>query len=360
MIKPALICAFVLISGTSYANEIFKITISDYGTTDTNIIAAIDAAKAELEAEIEKSLPDADPSNYTDGLANASVMAGKGIGTDYANDIAFFVVGAGAGVGLDLGDNTLSDLMDDKIETEQIRGVGLQVAAMLGTNFGWLPVKKVGFLELEKLSLYAHYFSKDFDKDEFTADTKNMGFHLKYKVFEGFNLLSLIKWGGLDLHVGLEKAKLGLTYTKVYNDTKEVTTNGLPATATYSATAVADADIETTSIPIEISTYFSVFDAITAFGGIGVDFNSGEAKATGDLRNSSLTLTQGSITATGTASLDLGDKGEPDSMTSRWFIGGQINIPYLPFARAVKIVAQYDKAFGDNLYGISAGVRVAW
>jgi hypothetical protein len=358
--KKRIALFLLLITPTVLANTIFEISITDYGTTDSDIIAAIDAAKAELETQIEKSLPDADPSNYTDGLANASVMAGKGIGSDYANDVNYFVVGAGVGVGLDLGDNTLSDLVDDKIEAEQIRGVGVQAALMLGTNFGWLPIKKYKKIDFSKLSMYVHYFSKDFSKDEFEADIKNAGVHIKYKIFDGFNLFSILKWGGLDAHLGYEMAQLDLTYTKVYSETKQVTTNGFPATATYSATAVADADIETTSIPFEISTYFSIFDAITAYGGLGFDLNSGEAKASGTLQNSNLSLTQGGVTATGTASLNLGDKGEPDSSTSRWFVGGQVNIPYFPFVRAFKVYAQYDKAIGDNLYGISAGARIAW
>jgi hypothetical protein len=95
---------FCLLATSFYAAEtsaqIFDIKVTNYGTSDASVRRLVDEQIALIEADINEGLPSTDPDRLMEGMANSSVMAGKGIGTDYASGMTVFLLGAGVGKGL--------------------------------------------------------------------------------------------------------------------------------------------------------------------------------------------------------------------------------------------------------------------
>ena len=75
--------------------QMFRLRVTPTGNAviDTFVNAEIQ----NIENEINKDLPSAQPKRLMEGMANSSVMAGKGIGSDYASNMEVFLIGAGVG-----------------------------------------------------------------------------------------------------------------------------------------------------------------------------------------------------------------------------------------------------------------------
>ena len=344
----------------------FKISVTDYGTANSTIRAQIDEAFAEVERQVNTELPDADATSYTKGMSNASVMAGKGLGIDHASNIDLFVVGAGLGVGVDAGSTSLGQITGGDVDADQFRGVGATAGLMGGFNMGILPLPMLGPINLELMNMYFHFMSLDLgelfggsNSDDFSyaLEAKSAGFHFQYHLMEGRTFLpaGLARWGGLYLSTGYELTSLkGTLTTKKFNETKTVEVDGVSGTSSYSGRGVVGLDITTHSIPIEIATNFQVGYFLTLFGGLGGDFSFGTASVTTQLVDSAVSLDVAGQTAGATASLDLGKEGSPDTFMMRMFGGIQFNI------LLAKIYVQFNKKMGEGLYGLNAGLRVAY
>lgn len=344
----------------------FQISVTNYGTTNATIRSQIDAAFILVENEVNKELPDADATSYTLGMSNASVMASKGLGIDYASNIDLAVIGAGLGVGVDAGGTTLSQITAGDVDADQFRGVGATAGIMGGLNLGMFPLPMIGPINLELINFYFHIMSLDLgemlgggDPSEFSYDlkAKSMGFHFQYHLMEGRTFLpaGLARWGGLYLSTGYEMTSLkGRLTTKLFNETKEVEVDGVTGNATYQGRGIIDLDITTHSIPIELTTNFQLAYFLTFFGGIGADINFGGTSVSTGFIDSAVSLDVAGQTAQAVASLDLGKEGGPDTLMLRTFGGIQFNI------LLAKIYLQFNKKVGEGLYGINAGLRVAY
>jgi hypothetical protein len=118
--------------------QLFRLKILNPGALSNAEIATLQDALKDAEEDINKDLPSAsNPKRLMKGMANSSVVAGKGIGSDYASNMDVFLVGAGVGVGADLKKDKESDLS----------GAGIQGGIILGTNLGWMDTQKILGLE---------------------------------------------------------------------------------------------------------------------------------------------------------------------------------------------------------------------
>ncbi|TNE97228.1 MAG: hypothetical protein EP326_11820 [Deltaproteobacteria bacterium] len=342
-----LLLVILLVPFSSFAGP-FKITLNSCTGGCDN--AAIQTLITTLENEVNNDLPDADQSTYLKGMANSSVMSTKGSGTDYANDIDVFLVGAGFNAGLDLGNQSFGDLIGGDVDGNQIRGVGLAPSLLIGFGMGVLPIK---WKIVKRSKIFVNFFSYDIGDsgDDLQAETSNFGFHIRTKLILPTTIapLGMMKWGGVDVHFGYDYTSLKLKYTENFNDTTTDGTN----TINYNGTAVAGAEVTTSSIPLEVSTNFQLGYVFTFYGGMGMDFNFGTAKSIASV-DSNVNITPGAGSATGTATMNLGQEDSPSLMTFRTFGGVQFNIPLL------KIYAHVDKALGKSLYGLHAGLKITF
>ncbi len=352
-----LLFALLLISQYAHSSSIFNININDYGGANATQQAAIDTVVRDLEAKVRAELPDADVSTYLNSTSNALMMAGKGTGTDYANNFDVFVTGINAGVGIDTGGQSLNSFLKGDADIDNVRGAGIQGAVMVGANVGrFIKKENWGLIKPKNLDVFMHAFQYNYDtRDDdslFRSRMTNFGFHARYRLHQGKKLMdyNLLRWGGVKLHTGYQYAKMNLLLENNFNE--DVSSSGF--SGTFEALARADVDVTTHSIPIEVSTDLQLLYFLTLYTGVGADISLGRATAVSNLSNSDLTISGGGITASGTASLNLGDRGKPSLTQLRGFFGAQINI--LNF----KLFAQLDQSFIHDLYGLSFGARFAY
>ncbi|MCO4795400.1 MAG: hypothetical protein KC493_16895 [Bacteriovoracaceae bacterium] len=326
----------------------FQITLDSCTGGCSN--AAITSLISSMEAQVNADLPDADQATYLKGMANASVMSTKGAGTDYANDIDVFIVGGGFNAGVDIGNQSFGDLLGGDIDGNQVAGVGLAPSVLIGFGMGVLPIK---WKIVKRSKIFVNFFSYDAGDpgDDLEAEISNFGFHIRTKIITPRNFvpLGILKWGGIDTHIGFDHSSLTLKYTENFTETSTDGSNSM----TYTGTAVAGAEVSTNSIPIEVSTSIQMGYVFTLYGGMGIDFNFGSAKSIASV-DSNVVITPVAGSATGTATMDLGQEDSPSAMTVRTFGGIQFNIPL------VKIYAHVDKALGKGLYGLHAGLKVTF
>lgn len=359
--RKILLAAFALTLGL-YASEsnaqLFRLRTINYGGLNPAEQAAFDQALLEAEAEINEDFPSTqDPKRLMQGMANSSVMAGKGIGNDYASNMDVFLIGGGVGVG--------ADLEKDKESDSDLSGAGIQGGIILGTSLAWMDTEKILGLETDKLSVYVNYLGYnldhkmgDDDKDQIKANMKSLGFHVRYQWVNGAGN-KLFGWGGIKVHTGYEYNTTKFTLNTTLSESfSEDVSPGETVSGTIRGKPSAKIDVATQSIPIEISTDVQLFYLISLYTGLGVDFNFGKAKGAGNLNADPTTLdtTSGGPGSGPTvqAESNINGTGKVDSTLTRAFAGVQLNLPFL------RVFVQADKAFGNELVAATVGARIVY
>jgi hypothetical protein len=355
--------ATLLFAAPTYA-QIFKLNLT-YSCATGNaacdaIRSAMDPEIAKIEADINKGLPGGETDRFMKGMANSSVIAGKGVGTDYASYMDVFLIGAGLGVG--------ADLEKSKDPKSDISGIGIAPGFVVGLNLGVLPVRTILGLEANRLNLYANYMAysrnQNFDQSKAGLDMKTFGTHIRYDWIRARGNKAF-GWGGVKIHTGYEYNNTKLAFNTSLNENINIQDAGGSAgtdiNSTITGTPGATIKVATHSIPLELSTDVRFLYFLSLYTGLGMDFNFGEARGDGALNANQATINctgtcpggPGSVgTISPTANID--GSGKVDSILSRGFVGLQFNIPF------VRIFVQANKAFGNDLVGATAGLRIAY
>jgi hypothetical protein len=354
---------FCLLATSFYAAEtsaqIFDIKVTNYGTSDASVRRLVDEQIALIEADINEGLPSTDPDRLMEGMANSSVMAGKGIGTDYASGMTVFLLGAGVGVG--------ADLKKDENTDGDLSGANAASGLVIGYNLGFMDTERIFGMETNRLNMYMNFMSYGHDttlndnadeKSEASLDMTSGGVHFRYDWVKGAGT-KFLGWGGIKFHFGYEYNKTDITFKSTIkkeldDDSFTGTINGAP-----------EAKIATTthSFPFALSTDAQIFYLLSLYTGIGADFNMGQSKAKGSLNGGTSPITcssgtecdgAGNPTITVQPRANIDGTGNVTPFLFRGFAGLQINLPYF------RIFGQVDKAFGNDLIGATAGVRFVY
>lgn len=336
--------------------QLFRLRTVSYGGLGPAEQAIFEDALRDAEAEINEEFPSTqDPKRLMQGMANSSVMAGKGIGNDYASNMDVFLIGGGVGVG--------ADLEKDKESDSDLSGAGVQGGIILGTSLAWMDTEKILGLETNKLAVYVNYLGYNLDrklgddeKDEIQAKMKSLGFHVRYQWVNGAGN-KLFGWGGIKVHTGYEYNTTNFTLTSsVSEDINEDVGGGQTVSGTITGRPKAKIDVATQSIPLEISTDIQFLYFLSLYTGLGVDFNFGKAKGAGDLNADPTTLNYsgGGADPVVQAEANINGTGNVDSVLTRAFAGVQLNLPF------IRVFVQADKAFGNELVAATAGVRLVY
>lgn len=352
----------VVLFATESSAQIFDVKVKDYGfntSTYPELKSLVDEQLATVVADINKGLPSTDPDRMMEGTANASVMAGKGIGTDYASNMNVFLIGAGIGAG--------ADLYKDKNTDGDLSGANAASGLIMGLNLGFLDAETILGMDTDRLNVYVNYSGYDYkttlnDKEgeKSTADL-NMtsgGIHFRYQLVQNAGT-KLFGWGGVKVHWGYEYNKTKISFKSELS--KKLDDESFSGTITGAPTA--EIDTVTHSFPLALSTDVQLLYFLSLYTGLGADYSTGYAKARGALNgsDSTITCTSGTeCTAAGnptikvqpTANID--GKGKVNPFLFRGFAGVQVNLPW------TRIFVQVDKAFGNDLIGATAGVRFAF
>jgi len=344
--------------------QMFRLRVTDYGTLPSGALrTALDTELQNLENEINKELPNAKPQRLMEGMANSSVMAGKGIGSDYASNMEVFLIGAGVGVG--------ADLEKDESTDSDISGLGVAPGLVVGANLGFVGSSIFG-LDSKKLNMYFNFMSygveKDFEDDankksSAEIDMKTMGVHFRYDWIKGAGN-KFLGWGGVKLHWGYEYNKTDLAFKTTISENVSTTDGTNTISGSINGSPTAEIAVATHSIPLEISSDVQLFYFLSLYGGLGADLNFGQAKGDGALnaQESNLSCTEnaggaacpsiGTIKVQPEANIDSTGKVSP--LLARGFAGVQINVPYF------RLFGQVDKAFGNELVGVTVGARFVY
>lgn len=338
--------------------QIFKLEFKPAGGVPQPLIDQINAEVQKVEDDINKDLPAADsPGRLMEGMANSSIMAGKGIGSDYASDMKVAIIGAGVGVGADLEKNKAADT--------DLSGAGIQGGIMLGTKLGWMDTQKILGLDTDRLSVFVNFFKYEHEMEtgdtDAKADLSTFGFHFTYDWIKGNNS-KMFGWGGVQLHTGYEYNSTKLRFSSKITESVSGSSGGANYNSSIVADPTATVDITSHSIPIEISSSVRFLYIFSFFGGLGMDINSGTAEGKGDLNSQTADVTcSGGVCGGGPT--DVGDvetsanidgKGDANPFLFRAFAGLQLNLPF------VRVYVQADKALGNELVAASTGIRFVY
>lgn len=364
LFQLALTLGIALYSVESSA-QIFKINITDYDGADAfpALKAIIDSEVIKIQDEVNEGLPSAAPNRLMEGMANSSVMAGKGIGTDYASKMSVMLIGAGVGAA--------ADLTKDKTTKGDISGVGVAPGLVIGVNLGFLDAERILGMETDRLNMYVNYAGYDYHyvlddkpskKSSIDAKMMAMGTHFRYDWIKG-NDSKLFGWGGVKFHFGYEYNKTEITFKSTINENVNTTSGGATITGAITGNPVATITSATHSFPLALSTDVQLLYFLSLYTGLGADINFGQAKGKGSINaaESDIDCSAGA-TCTGagnptikvqpTANID--GEGSVTPYTFRAFAGVQFNLPW------TRIFVQADKGLGNNMLGATAGLRFAF
>jgi len=349
------LCALGLgLLSTSASAQIFKLTYTPNNMRPPLETQTIQAELKKIEDDINSGLPKTDnPERLMKGMANSSVMSGKGVGSDYASHMQVALLGVGVGVG--------ADLEKDKQTDSDLSGVGLQGGVLIGTNLGWLTSSSILGMEPGKLNVYTNFFAYNYemnqDKTNAKAELGSWGVHVAYDIIQRQGS-RLFGWNGVKIHTGYEYTKMKLKVNSDLNETLSATVGPNTYSSSLTGKPAAEIDVATHSIPVEVSSSFNFLYLFTMYGGLGADLNFGEARGKGNINTN-----QANVDCTGgcagnvgkvNATANMSGKGQVNPFLFRTFAGLQFNLPY------TRIFVQTDKALGNELVGATAGVRFVY
>ena len=298
----------------------------------------------ELENELEQLIREnVVPDEFLGPTFKSHVIAGKGLGVDYASNAKYFTVGISAGFALSPVDFSNTD----------IKGIKTSAGGQVGLTVG---VNLKPFIKLP-LTIYAsgfHYETPEItvsDDSDFDASINRFSLMGQYKILPAINLVGgMVKWGGLDLSGGMEFTK---TEAGISVDDIDANTNlDSGAELLTLSSAELTADVSSFAIPLEVSSNIRLLYFLTLYMGLGLDLPVGDASADITLdTNIRGRLANGTIIDGGTAAISVED-AEGSDILPRFFFGTQLNIS------VIKLFGQLNVS--DSVWGASFGLRVAY
>jgi hypothetical protein len=351
--------------------QLFDLKVTDYGVNCSGGVAQqafcnyIDTQIASVEQDINKDLPSGQPTRLMKGMADSSVFAGKGIGTDYASNMDVMLIGAGVGAG--------ADLHKDKTTNSDLSGAAVAPGAIIGMNLSWMDAKRFMGMDTDRLNVYFNFMSYDLqknmnnkpgEKSDVDLDMLSLGTHFRYDWIKGSGS-KWLGWGGVKFTFGYEYNRNNITLhsqiTKNSSDFENTTgPGGETLSGTISGRPVARIMTATHSIPLALSTDVQLLYFLSLYTGLGVDYNWGQSRGKGDLNGSESPITcsggacGGGQTIKVQPTANINATGRATSFTSRAFAGIQFNLPF------IRIFVQADKSLASEVVSATAGVRLVY
>lgn len=313
--RPSLFASIAFIPSMALAQTTVDFQVDDALAQQFGVDPA--AAEQELSQALTEALQLADPEQFMVSMAEASAIAGKGLGVDYASNPSKFVFGISLGTGA----NANGLVLDRDPQALPAGGFSAQTSAMAGVNLGLLAGtasdSNMSLWDRLTVSVHGMSFKSPTANRGFRGFMTNYGGHVTIKVI-GKGESGVLDWGGLDVTTGYEHATYRLDFT---GNTPFSAGDDLlwDAAGRYSLTSNAD------SIPFELSSNIRV-SVITLFAGAGLDLNLAETVGDGSISGPIRVETNTGSESIGTGTIANASRGESEPMAIRGFGGVQVNI----------------------------------
>lgn len=278
--------------------------------------------------------------------ANAQSFANKGLGVDYASKPDGFMFGFAANLTADAGNADLATLADSVAggvdRAVPIAG-GAQLSVMAGYNFA-----KAG---LPALTMFVNGLAYPLSYSQLDGFFWNVGGHLQLRLFGPLGNAAVLEWGGILLTSGVQVSRMTLNLEESF----EATTSFAGELPIYTrSTGTLELYQQAITVPLEISTSLQLVYFVSAYAGLGFDFQFGEAGMNFDLASDLETDNPlgGDTVALGTGSIRVDQAGDPNRTLPRVFVGLQGNLGPL------RVFGQLNLATADTTVGVAAGLRL--
>jgi hypothetical protein len=271
---------------------------------------------------------------------------------DYASEATYFEVGGSASFALGI-DRTYQP---GGTQGFPIQGVGLNASVMAGVSLGFLKLPVMVFGNWMEVPTQRY--------GAMSGTLDNWGIHAQLRLWgpdrKTTALKALIRWGGIAITSGFDSSHMGLGVShdvkSSFNIPSNTISNGVNVDVTGAGTGVFNIDMTTRSIPVEVTTSLRLLTLVTAYGGLGFDWQlSGgsnldlrmNASMMGNIANQKLDL--------GTATVHAVSNVAPSPATVRGILGAQVNLWLL------RIFLQANVAKGDPIMAsLAGGLRIAY
>jgi hypothetical protein len=206
------------------------------------------------------------------------------------------------------------------------------------------------------------------DYGSMSGSLDNWGVHAQLRLLgpshDSSALSMLLRWGGIAITTGIDSSHMSLGLKKSVKSSFAVPVQPGAQAASINVTTTADGqakfnvDMTTKSIPLEITTSLRILTFLTAYGGVGFDFQLGGSNSMDLSVNAAMT---GRLAQTGTTQ-DLGTvsarakiAADPSPAKVRGILGAQFNLFLL------RIFAQLNLTNSDPMMAsLAAGLRLAY
>jgi hypothetical protein len=359
--KIILLFFIILTFSLSLHAQIFRVEVTDYGGLDSigPLKNFIDQELMKYQNKVNEDIPNGSPARIMRGMANASTLASSGANADYSSNLETYLIGVSmtAAADLDKKNGTKSD----------VSGVGLAPSLLIGGNLDRLGISNFAGLDTKRLNSYVNFMKIGYEQNltgalgydaEAGFKSTTIGFKFQYLWKEGKEYRHA-SWGGLKLHWGYQYNETKFIFNRELDEVVNLFNGQQNFNGRLTGRPEFGIDVNTHSIPLELSTDITIFKFLSFFGGAGVNFNIGKAKGSGnaDIAATPLVCTDGGTVCGGGRILQMQVKGAADvedqvnPFTARAFLGAQINLPH------VQLYGQLDNSLGTEVYGASVGLR---
>ncbi len=333
------ICTLALVLGPSaaLADSAIDVTIDQSQTSQLGLDAG--ALEGSLTGAIDDAFNLGNTQAFLGSMADASALASKGMGVDYASNFDKIVVGWSLGTGVSGGGATFGKGGQELPDY----GFSFQMAGMAGVNLGLLSGGE-GFLS--RIAFFGHGMTLTTGSGSFDAELLNYGGHVQFHLVKARDG-EAFAWGGLALTTGFEHSEYRLNMVQAM----PVTAPSSGVEMTWDATGDYVMKAWSDSVPVELSTNLRVM-VLTAFLGVGMDYNTGQATVAMDLGGDIEVDALGQSQVIGDATVSYIDNAQPGPTYPRIFGGAQFNL------FMVKLYGQVNVGL-DEGFGGHAGMRIA-
>jgi opacity protein-like surface antigen len=318
--------------------------------------AGIDLPQLEsmLKGELEKLFQTYRLSDWLRSFQDAHAFTTRGLGVDYASNLSAVMVGAAANVSLNAEEAFVPDGTRGK---PPVGGLSTNATLMAGVN--------LGFLGARPLTIFGNFWKSRTSYREFDAHLDNWGVHAQLRLLrpddEETVWSAFLRWGGIAITTGVDHAhmKLVLGQARPLRTSIPVGQVGMDsARVDIDSTGDFVADLETFSVPLEVTTSFRFLYVLTLYGGGGFDWQIGGGSSMTVGLNGRMTGVVPSRMQSfdvGGAQVTASEKAEPSVGRLRALVGLQANL------WLVRVFAQLNAVPSDPfIASLAVGARVAW